>query len=116
MSRRNRIVVVICIVVAAISFMGGMIYKYEDYVPLIEVDFEQAKYVYKFSMPLDKETVIYWLDWAIDYHQYYFIDEYIEGAKAGESWTLEEHYGWIDMYGKIKLLFLEFEEEWGVNE
>ena len=110
----KRFMIVLCIIVAALSFMGGMIYKYEDYVTLIDVDVEQAKYVYKFRMPLEKVAIMYWLDWAIAYHQYYFIDRY--SLEVGESAELEEHYAWIDMYKKIKILFLEFDEKYPLTD
>ena len=104
----KRLMVVICIIVAAVSFMGGMIYKYEDYIPIVEHDYETSKFTYDFLFPVDLETASIWLDWAIDSHQYA-----IEHNVDKQQGTLEKHYGCIDMYSEIKVLFLEFEEEWG---
>lgn len=103
----KRLIAVICIVVAALAFMGGMIYKYEDFVPLVEVDLDLHKYVFKYIMPLDKETAIYWFDWAIEYHQCCIGVEVVMGNKP-----LEWHQGYVDMYTKMKNLYLEFDEEW----
>ena len=102
----KRLLVVICIIVAAVSFMGGMIYKYEDYTPVVEYDYETSKFTYDFLFPVDLETAFIWLDWAIDSHQYY-IDNYIG--------NLEKHQGYIDMYNEIKVLFQEFEEEYSIK-
>lgn len=104
----KRIIVVICIAVAALSFMGGMIYKYEDFIPTVEVDLEQAKYVMKYKMPLDKETAVYWFDWAISYHKFCIGEKIILDNKP-----LEYHQGYVDMYTKMKEIYLEFDKEWG---
>lgn len=107
----KRLMVVICIIVAALSFMGGMIYKYESVLSIVDFDFEKDKYTYDFIMPVDLETAFIWLDWAIDVHQYY-----IDAEVFTEQEPLEFHQASIDMYTKIKNLFLEFEEELGINE
>lgn len=107
----KRIMIVICIIIAALSFMGGMIYKYESVLSIVEFDFGKDKYTYDFIMPVDLETASIWLDWAIDTHQYY-IDNYIDSEVAREERALEKHYRYVDMYSEIKVLFLEFEEEY----
>jgi len=104
----KRLMIVVCIIVAALSFMGGMIYKYEDYVPIVEYNAIQSKYYIDFKMPVDIETAYMWLDWAIAYHQY-FIDK----EMFTEQEPLEFLQEYINMYGEIKALFQEFEEEWG---
>lgn len=109
----KRIVIVICIAIAALSFMGGMIYKYEDYVPLVEVDLHQNKYVFKYNMPLDKETAVYWFGWAAyEYHQY-IIDYYsATGYDKYNDQPFEFHRDAIAMYEKMKELYLAFDEKW----
>ena len=52
----KRIIIVICIAVAALSFMGGMIYKYEDYQPMVKITPDLSKYYYEYLMPIDIET------------------------------------------------------------
>ena len=111
MSKRNKIVVVICIVVAAVSFMGGMVYKYEDYVPIVEYDYEKEKFTYDFVMPIDPEAAYVWIDWAVFYHQ-----SHIDNEAFTEEMPLELHQGYILMYRKIRERFMEFEKEWGGNE
>ena len=104
----KRIIIVICIVVAALSFMGGMIYKYEDFIPAVTVDLDQAKYVRKYKMPLDKETAIYWFDWAESFHRLCIEQEvYMEGR------AFEYHRDAQEMYRKMKEVYLEFDEKWG---
>ena len=106
----KRLMVVICIIVAAVSFMGGMIYKYEDYIPIVEYDYEKSKYTYDFPFPIDYEAASRWLDWVVQFHW-----DWIEsGEVAGfeEGMPLEFHQASIEMYVKIKNLFLEFDEEW----
>ncbi len=107
--------VVICIAVAALSFCGGMIYKYEEYVPIVEYaedqPIDQTKYRYEFIMPVDYETASTWIDWAASWHQFH-IDEEI----FTEDRPLEFHQGYRVMYVKIKDMFMEFEKEWGINE
>lgn len=111
MDKRMRLIIIICIILSALSFMGGMIYKYESVLNIVEFDPEKDKYTYDFIMPIDLETASIWLEWAIGFHQYY-IDICIDRAEAREGRQLEIHYARQDMYKKIKVLFLEFEEEY----
>lgn len=108
MSKRLRIMVVICIVVAALSFMGGMIYKYEDYKPMIELTPDLSKYYFEFKMPIDIETATYWLGWASEYHNS-LINEKLYTDKTPQRF----HQDSVVLYSKIKALFIEFDEEWG---
>lgn len=101
----KRIMTVICIIIAALSFMGGMLYKYEDYVPLIEVDYEQAKYVFKYNMPLDKETAVYWFDWAIELHREILKEQ--QGIKSDKY-----HEDAIEMYKDMRARYLQFNDKW----
>jgi len=110
----KRLMVVICIIVAALSFMGGMVYKYEDVINIVEHDPEKSKFTYEFKFPVGLETADFWLDWAINFHQYW-IDTYIDTKEARENRMLEKHYGYIDMYSEIKVLFQEFEEEYYIK-
>lgn len=103
----KRLMVVICIVVAAISFMGGMIYKYEDFIPVVEVDSEHTKYIMRYRMPLDKETAIFWFDWALSYHESCIGDKPIADMRL-----LEYHRACVDMYAEMKEIYLEFDAEW----
>ena len=103
----KRIVVVICIIIAALSFMGGMIYTYDDYIPIVEFDFGKSKFTYDFEMPIDFEAASFWLDWAYSYHQYY-----IDNGIFTELDPLELHQGYVDLYTEIKVLFQEFDEEY----
>jgi len=107
----KRLMVVICIIVAALSFMGGMVYKYEEYTPIVVVSEDQSKYYFEYIMPLDKETSIYWLDWAASWHQYYIDHEIFT-----EDRPFEFHQEYRGMYVKIKEMFFEFEKEWEINE
>jgi len=104
----KRLMVAICIIVAALSFMGGMIYKYEDFIPAVTVDLAQAKYVMKYRMPLDKETAIYWFDWALSYHELCIEEQIVVDSRPAEY-----HQACVDMYTKMKGIYLEFDEEWG---
>lgn len=110
MSKNKRIMIVICIIIAALSFMGGMLYKYKGVINVVEYDFEKSRYTYDFIMPMDLESADTWLDWAISFHQYY-IDNYIDRNDTGEEKRLEVHHKSIVMYNKIKVLFLELEKD-----
>ena len=110
----KRLMIVICIIVAALSFMGGMIYTFVDYVPIVEYSenqpIDQTKYTYDFTMPVDYETASMWIDWADSWHQFH-----IDREIFTEDMPLEFHQASIDMYNKIKVLFLEFEEEYYIK-
>ena len=107
----KRLMIVICIIIVALSFMGGMVYKYESVINIVEYDHEKDKFTYDFLFPVDLETAFIWLDWVIDFHQY-CIENYVDTKEAREQRVLEKHYGYIDMYRKIKVLFQEFDEEY----
>ncbi len=107
MSKRNMVVTIICIVVALASFFGGILYKYEDYEPIVEVvEYSTSKHKFRldFQMPLDIETANVFLDWAALYHQAH-ID-----AEVFTDLTLEEHLRYIYLYNTLKILVLKFEE------
>ena len=106
----KRIMVTIGIAVVTMSFMLGVLYEYEEYRPVegeqwIENGELQSKFIYNFTMPVDKETAYIWLDWAISVHQYY-----IDNKIFTKENTLELHQAYIDMYGKVKVLFQEISE------
>ncbi len=112
MSKRNIIVAIICIIVSAVSFLGGIFYQYEEYKPIVGQNFDTLKFTYDFHMPLDLETASIWLDWAVAYHQYH-IDHKVDDKP-------EFHQGYIEMFSEIKTLFLWFEHDYiepgGLNE
>lgn len=112
----KRIVVVICIIVAAVSFMGGMVYGDRDATNIVEWNFEKSKFTYDFTMSIDLETASTWLDWAIEFHQRY-VDSYIDTERVrklrtSELRALKSHQASIDKYEKIKTIFIEYDEEW----
>ncbi len=112
----KRIVIVICIIVTIVSFLGGTAYKYEEYKTvtgeqLIENGKPYLRFSYDFTMPVDKETAYLWLDWAISFHQYY-----IDNELFTEDKPLELHQAYIDTYRQMKIMFQELDEEWGVSE
>ena len=109
---RNGIVIVICIVVALISFLGGVLYEYGNYQSVIgqlqaEYDILQSKYDEFYQMPVDINTAYKWLGDMVAYHQLH-----IDKGILTEILPLELHQGYIDLYGKINELFLEFEAEY----
>lgn len=108
MSKRNKIVVIICIVVAALSFMGGMIYKYEDYKPMVDMTPDLSKYYFEFIMPIEKETAIYWLDWARDYHTFSLESD----PNRDDSDPYRYHEDAIEMYKDMKVRALQFYDKW----
>ncbi len=108
MSKRVRYTIVLCIIVAAVSFAGGTIYKYEDYKPLVELTPDLSKYYFEFLMPIDIETASYWLDWAMDYHS-----SYIDKEKYTDKVPQKAHEDSLIMYQKIKELFIEYAGQWG---
>ncbi len=71
----KRLVVVLCIAVALVSFIGGAAYKYEDYRPVtgeqwLEDGTLHTKFTAYFTMPVDTKTAYIWLDFVTNYHQY----------------------------------------------
>lgn len=105
MSKRNMVVVVVCIVVATASFLGGVAYKYEDVVPVVEYDYGGSKFTYDFVMPLTPETAYVWLDWALVYHQYLIDNEVFEDMGR------LDHEAYMLMYMRMKDIVLQFEND-----
>lgn len=113
MSKRDMVIAIIGIIVVTATFFGGISYQWEEYKPiveLVEVGEVQRKYSIEFLMPMDIETASMWLSWAIYYHQW-SIDK-----MDGDLESLEYHQESIALYNRIMVMFLEFDEEWGVNE
>ena len=59
-----------------------------------------------FEMPLKMETAYWWLDGTIAYHQ-----SHVDRSIFTEILPRELHLGYINLYGEIKQLFIEFEAE-----
>lgn len=108
MTKREKIIVIIGICIAVGAYFIGFLRQYEDYLPTVGVDTEQNKYYMYYTMPLDKETAVYWFDWATyEYHQYY-----IDVCQPTGD-ILEYHQDAQKMYQDMKDIFLEFDAKWG---
>ena len=101
----------IFIFIAAISFLAGELYQYEEYRPIggeqwVEDEELHTRYILYFEIPLKTTTAYKWLDWMIGEHNYYIDNEIFIDKN-----TAELHQKYIDMYEGMKVTFQEFDEE-----
>lgn len=104
----TRILVVICIVVATLGVISGVVYDFEDYVPMIELSEDQSKYYFEYIMPIEKETAIYWLNWARDYHTFSLELD----PNRDDSAPYRYHEDALEMYKDMKVRALQFYDKW----
>ncbi len=108
----KRIVIVICIVVALASFLGGVYYRYEEYAPIIkglQEDKEslQTQFDKFFAVPVDIDLAYKWLAWADEQYQHRIDNEIFT-----EQYTLEFYQKGIDMFSEIKDIYIEYEAKY----
>ncbi len=106
---------VICIVMALLSFLGGVLYRYNDYAPIVEELQEKNESLQSqldafYRVPVDIDLTYRWLKWATEQYQYR-IDN-----KLFKEHPLEFYRSGIDMFSKIRDIVKEFEEEYYKNE
>ena len=104
----KRILIVICIVAGTLGFIGGAVYDIEDYVPMVELSEDQSKYHFEYVMPIEKETAIYWLTWARDYHIYSLEAD----PNRDDSDPYRYHEDAVEMYNDMKIRALQFYDKW----
>ncbi len=111
MDKKSRIMIIVCILVALLSFLGGVLYRYDAYAPIIEK--QQAEYdslqiqLYQFfKVPMDISLAYRWLDWAAEQYQYRIDHNMFDQA------SLEVYQGGIALFDSIRALFFEYEEEY----
>ena len=103
------IIGVILIVVGLISFMGGVIFQYneaeierdkqqEKYELLLD-RYEELQYNYYaiFKQPSDLKFLYMWIEWSVAYHQHQ-----IDNRIFTEDKTLEYHQNHIALYVLLK--------------